>query len=205
MNILNTIDPKVAERWIGEYERKRADNKSAAARARQELGKIIDLAEGAGLNRKAFKDELQSRELLRKMESLTAGDSEDVAEAKDQLKKALGGLPLGDWGVETISSGRKKNAAAPGTSQAGMTLAEAKGILEKPKGRGRPSAQRVEAERVVAEAGQVDIEEAIEGASGEKAAAMADAMGDDAPADALSSLNDDDNVHDLRPRFAQKL
>jgi hypothetical protein len=207
MSILNTIDPKVAERWVGEYERKRADNKSAAARARQELGKIIDLAEGAGLNRKAFKDELQSRELQRKMESLTSGDNDDVAEAKEQLKKALGGLPLGDWGVEAIAGpGRKKNAAAPGTEQAGMTLSEAKAVLEKPKGRGRPSAQRVEAERVVAEHAKeaTPLEEAIEGASGEKAAAIADALGPDAPADALSSLNDDDNVRDFRPRFAKR-
>lgn len=207
MSILNTIDPKVAERWVGEYERKRADNKSAAARARQELGKIIDLAEGAGLNRKAFKDELQSRELQRKMESLSAGDSEDVAEAKEQLKKALGGLPLGDWGVEAIAGpGRKKNVAAPGTVQAGMTLAEAKAVLENPKGRGRPSAARVEAERVVAEhsGAPTPLETAIDGASGDKAAAIADAMEPDAPADALSSLNDSDNVRDLRPRFVKR-
>jgi hypothetical protein len=208
MSILNTIEPKVAERWIGEYERKRADNKSAAARARQELGKIIDLAEGAGLNRKAFKDELQSRELQRKMESLSAGDSEDVAEAKEQLKKALGGLPLGDWGVEAIKTSKKQNAAAPGTAPATMTLAEAREVLSKPKGRGRPSAQRVEAERVVAEHAKesTPLEDAIEGASGEKAAAIADAMEPDAPADALSSLTDDDrgdNVSDLRPRWAK--
>jgi hypothetical protein len=207
MSILNTIEPKVAERWIGEYERKRADNKSSAARARQELGKIIDLAEGAGLNRKAFTDELKSREWQRKMESLAAGDNGDVAEAKEQLKKALGGLPLGDWGVEAISD-RKKNAAAPGTEPATLTLAEAKAILEKPKGRGRPSAQRVEAERVVAEHAKdpTPLETAIDGASGDKAAAMADAMGDDDPADALSSLTDDDrgeNVEDIRPRWAK--
>lgn len=205
MSILNTIEPKVAERWIGEYERKRADNKSSAARARQELGKIIDLAEGAGLNRKAFTDELKSREWLRKMESLTSGDNEDVAEAKEQLKKALGGLPLGDWGVEAIAGpGRKKNAAAPGMDTATLTLAEAKEILAKPKGRGRPSAQRVEAERVVAEHAKeaTPLEEAIEGASGDKAAAIADAMGPDA----LSSLTDDDrgdNVEDIRPRWAK--
>jgi hypothetical protein len=212
MSILNTIEPQVAERWIGEYERKRADNKSSAARARQELGKIIDLAEGAGLNRKAFKDELQSRELQRKIESLTAGDSDDVAEAKDQLKKALGGLPLGDWGVEAIAPTAKSSMTiTAGGSSFTITHDEALAILAKPKGRGRPSAQRVEAERVVAEHAKepTPLETAVEaakGASGNQAAAMADAMGPDAPADALSSLTDDDrgdNVEDIRPRWAK--
>ena len=82
-----------------------------------------------------------------------------------------------------------------------MTLAEAKAILEKPKGRGRPSAQRVEAERVIAEhsSAPTPLETAIEGASGDKAAAIADAMGPDA----LSSLNDDEPDADVRPRFMQ--
>ena len=196
---LNTINPKVAERWIGEYERKKADNKSAAARARQELGQIIDLAEGAGLERKAFKDTLKEREFLRKIESLSAGDSEEQAEQKELLKTALGGLPLGDWGVEQMAPTprrRKKNAAAPGTVQEGMTLAEAKAILSQPKGRGRTSKQRLEAERVVGEADrEVAVDAGLKPGSGAQAEAMAEAMGPD----------DDrgENVEDLRPRWAQ--
>lgn len=191
---LNTIDPKVAERWVGEYERQRADNKSQAARGRQELGKIIDLAEGAGLNRKAFTDELKEREWRRKIESLSAGDSEEHAEQKELLKTALGGLPLGDWGVEQMAPTprRKKNAAAPGTEPAGMTLADAKALLSQPKSRGRPSNERVEAERIVAEAdAQVAIDAGLKpGASGEQLAAIAEAMGPD-------------DAEDLRPRFMQ--
>jgi hypothetical protein len=198
---LNTIDPKVAERWVGEYERQRADNKSQAARGRQELGKIIDLAEGAGLNRKAFTDELKEREWRRKIESLSAGDSEEHAEQKELLKTALGGLPLGDWGVEQMAPTprhRKKNAAAPGTVQAGMTLAEAKTILSQPRGRGRLSKERKEAERVVAEAdiavhessGNVFADLGVPGASGAQAEAMAEAMGPD--------------EEDLRPPFLQE-
>lgn len=197
---LNTIDPTVATRWVTEYENKRADNKSQAARGRQELGKIIDLAEGAGLNRKAFTDELKQREWSRKIESISAGDSEEQAEQKELLKNALGGLPLGDWGVEQLgptTSRRKKNAAAPGTVQAGMTLAEAKAIIEKPKGRGRPSKERLDAERVVAEAdAQIAVDAGLKpGASGAQADAMAEAMGPDARGD---------NVEDIRPAFLRQ-
>jgi hypothetical protein len=146
---------------------------------------------------RAFTDALKEREWNRKLESLSAGDSEEQAEQKELLKNALGGLPLGDWGVDQLgptTSKRKKNAAAPGTEQAGMTLVEAKAILEKPKGRGRPSKERLDAEKVVAEAdAQIAVDAGLKpGASGEQAEAMAEAMGPDERGD---------NVEDLRPAF----
>lgn len=201
---LNTIDPTISKRWIIEYERVDADEDSAAGRHRNERRTfkdkkkdIADRAEASGLNRKIYLDELFERKMLRKINSRKAGDSEDDREHREQLKTSLGGLPLGDWGVEQMPA-QRKNAAAPGTAQDGMTLAEAKAILEKPKGRGRPSAQRVEAERVVEAAKQVDLEEAIatkamDGAGGEQAAQIADAMGPDDRTEV--------EEEDLRPPF----
>jgi hypothetical protein len=217
MEGLNTLDPKVATRWIEEYERADRDEKSAAGRHRQERrefkdrkSSIADRAEASGINRKAFLDETYEREVLRKIEARKAGDNQEQKEQRELLKEALGGLPLGDWGVENlVPQGRpRKNAAAPGTEPVGMTLAEAKEILAKPKGRGRPSAQRIEAERVVAEADRdVAVDAGLRpGVGGAEAEALAEAMGpDEGGQDALSSLVDDrgDNIEDLRPRWAR--
>lgn len=197
---LNTIDPTVATRWISEYENAKRDEKEVKARHREEMGEfkdrlksIADRAADAGLNRQTFLDEIEDRVIERKRAARVAGYSEEEAEQRELLKKALGGLPLGDWGVGqgATTSKRKRNAAAPGTVQAGMTLAEAKAILERPKGRGRPSKERLDAEKVVAEAdAQIAVDAGLTpGASGAQAEAMAEAMGPD----------EDDR--DLRPSY----
>lgn len=195
---MNTIDPVVATRWISEYENAIAAKRAIKDRHREELSEfkdrfkgIIECAVGAGLNKQSFVDELEDREIDRKRAARIASYSEETAEQRELLKAALGGLPLGDW---ALVSRRKKNAAAPGTVQAGMTLAEAKAILEKPKGRGRPSKERLDAEKVVAEAdAQIAVDAGLKpGASGAQAEAMAEAMGPD---------DRGDNVEDLRPRY----
>jgi DNA invertase Pin-like site-specific DNA recombinase len=45
-----------------------------------------------------------------------------------------------------------RNAGIAGMLHSGMTLADARAILSQPKGRGRPSKERLDAERVVDEA-----------------------------------------------------
>ena len=143
---LNTIDPKVAERWVGEYERNEAELVSYAARCREgrkpfveRRGSIVERAADAGLNRGAFLDEIKERALLRKIEALKSSEGEEVAEQRQLLKDALGGLPLGDWGVDQIPAPRgrpRKNVAVSVTAPAvdPMTLAEANEVLTKPKG-----------------------------------------------------------------------
>lgn len=210
---LNTIDPTVAQRWIGDIERRYVDLLSERglymARCkdiRDDIADYIERAVAAGLNRQALKKKLKIRELDRKIQSIEADAELEVKEQLELLTEALGdfaNLPLGEAAVNAPARRAAKNAAAPGTIKAGMTLAEAKAILEKPKGRGRPPAQRVEAERVVEAAKQVDLEEAIatkamDGASGEQAAQIADAMGpDDAQTGDVTEVEEED----LRPPF----
>lgn len=208
---LNTLDPVVAKRWIEEFENGKRDEMTLVGRHRNErrqmkdrLKAVVDRAEGAGINRKAFLDELTERELKRKIDALAACDDEEQAEQKELLKQALGGLPLGDWGVDQMAgappSGRKRSAAVPGAKPAApdapLTLDEAKEILARPKGKGRPSAaalaQRAAAQKIVDEANrEIAVDTGLmDGASGEKAEAIADAM-----------EASEGNVTDLRPRF----
>lgn len=201
---LNTIDPTVAKRWIGEYEKKEEYKLSVQGRHRQEIGeikqdldKIVDAAEKAGVPTKYFLDELFERKQLRKVEQRKTGDNEDDREMRKQLKDALGGLPLGDWGVAQIGSGPKSaQNVVPDT----LTLAEATEILAKPKGRGKPSKAsitlRAMAEKVVAEhASEPEVTQYGDGLAG----AMADAI----EAHEAESKPADEDVRDLRPAFLQ--
>src|SRR5690242_17020608 len=117
-NVLNTIDPEVAEKFVSEYERNEAELVSYAARCREgrkpfteRRSSIVDRAVNAGLNREAFLDEIEDRKIERKRQARE--NREEVAEQRELLKTALGGLPLGDWGVEQIAvgAGPKKSAA----------------------------------------------------------------------------------------------
>src|SRR6185312_14443098 len=152
-------------KFVSEYERNEAELVSYAAKCREgrkpfteRRASIIERATDAGLNRTAFLNEIKERAFLRKIEALKAGEDEQIAEQREMLKSALGGLPLGDWGVEQISGQYgPKSAAIPGSipDPDQMTLAEAKAILAEPKKRGRQSevdkARRTAAERVVAQ------------------------------------------------------
>lgn len=196
---LNTLDPTVVNRWVGEILKTKREAKESAARFRQQLGQDFDRAEGSGLNKTALKGLVALVEFENRHAGRVAGYSEEEREQLELLKTSMGDLGL--WaamniGAPTEGSGRKRNAAAPGTVQAGMTLAEAKAILEKPKGRGRPSKERLDAERLIAEYDEaIAVDAGLKpGASGEQANAMAEAMGPD---------GGEDNVRDLRPRFAQ--
>lgn len=211
MSSVNLYTEVEARRWIGEYEKNERDlgSYTASCRAGRKpytdlRTKIVDAAVNVGIDRNAFLDTLKVREFDRKKAAIEAGQSGEVAEQREILKDLLGGLPLGDWGVEQIPAarGRPRKNAAPGTEQAGMTVAEAKAILATPKKRGRQPALRVEAERVLAEADRAVADDAGLGASGTRAEAIAEAMGPD-EADSLSSLTDgeESNVEDLRPRF----
>lgn len=215
---LNTVDPTVAKRWVTEYEKNEVELIAYQARYREgrkpfveRRNSIIDRAVDAGLNRDAFKDALKTRALERKIAEIKFGEDEEVAERRELLKEALGGLPLGDWGVTTAAptegstkpKGDKPSAAAPadGFDFSSMTLEDARLIVNAPKGRGRPSAkavaQRAHAAKMVADAAP--------GASGAQLGAIAEAMGtdpDESPPDALSSLVEEDNA-DLRPSWAQ--
>jgi len=189
---LNTIDPKVAERWVSEIERKKADNRSTAARGRQELNKLFDLAEGAGLKRDRLKRTLERREFEAKQAAKDAVLTEDELQEIELLNEALGNLPLGAWAVGQMRASPRKSAAIPGDvpDPDQMTLAEAKAVLAEPKKRGRQSdaakTRRAAAERVVAEADhQVSVDAGL---------------ADEAP-DALSSLTDGEDEQDLRPAF----
>lgn len=189
-----------AERWIGEYEKNEGDLVSYASRCREgrkpfveRRGSIIDRAEAAGMDRQSFTDELKLRALDRKKAAIEAGQSEEVAEAAEILRQMLGGLanlPLGEAAIKANDAKPKAAKGAPDFSA--MTLEEAKAILEEPKGKGRPSAavlaRRKAAAALISEAPK-------DGASGDQASAMAEAMGPD---------EGDNNVTDLRPRFMQK-
>src|SRR6185312_14569640 len=205
----NTIDPEVAEKFVSEYERNEAELVSYAAKCREgrkpftELrASIVERATDAGINRTAFLDLVQERAFLRKIEALKAGEDDQIAEQREMLKSALGGLPLGDWGVEQISGQYgPKSAAIPGAipDPDQMTLAEAKAILAEPKKRGRMSeavkTRRAAAERVVTQS---------DGASGEKAADIAAAMDAAEEFDRFANGQNDDE-RDLRPRFLHDL
>ena len=110
IDMLNTIDPEVAEKFVSEYERNEAELVSYAAKCREgrkpftELrASIVERATDAGLNRTAFLNEIKERAFLRKIEALKAGEDEQIAQQREMLKSALGGLPLGDWGIENIT------------------------------------------------------------------------------------------------------
>jgi len=195
----NTIDPEVAEKFVSEYERNEAELVSYAAKCREgrkpfteRRASIVERATDAGLNRTAFLNEIKERAFLRKIEALKAGEDDHIAEQREMLKSALGGLPLGDWGVEQIAT------PSPAHGQNPMMLAEAKAILAEPKKRGRQSnvdkANRAVAEMVVAQS---------DGASGEKAADIAAAMDAAEEFDRFADAQED--ARDLRPRFMHDL
>src|SRR6185312_14202121 len=207
----NTIDPEVAEKFVSEYERNEAELVSYAAKCREgrkpfteRRASIVERATDAGLNRTAFLNEIKERAFLRKIEALKAGEDDQIAEQREMLKSALGGLPLGDWGVENITAsidawrvGLPTSAADQGPNP--MTLVEAKAILAEPKKRGRQSTddkrRRAAAERVVAQS---------DGASGEKSADIAAAMDAAEEFDRFANGQNDDE-RDLRPRFLHDL
>ena len=210
IDTFNTIDPKTAERFVSEYERNEAELVSYAAKCREgrkpfteRRASIVERATDAGLNRTAFLNEIKERAFLRKIEALKAVEDDQIAEQREMLKSALGGLPLGDWGVKSGDWTDARHFGSPPSaadhSPNPMTLDEAKAILAEPKKRGRQSevdkARRTAAERVVAQS---------DGASGEKAADIAAAMDAAEEFDRFANGQNDDE-RDLRPRFLHDL
>src|SRR6185312_9978187 len=140
----NTIDPEVAEKFVSEYERNEAELVSYAAKCREgrkpfteRRASIVERATDAGLNRTAFLNEIKERAFLRKIEALKAVEDDQIAEQREMLKSALGGLPLGDWGVKSGDWTDARHFGSPPSaadhSPNPMTLDEAKAILAEPK------------------------------------------------------------------------